>query len=414
MREDIRNYLENPAQLERLYRQNKSVFKKEFNAVYPLIQENKTAAIWNERLNYESEEISWGTKNEITYITGATIVAAIIAQIPQITGISHEFFYTRNIAFIFFPVLTMYFAWKQKMAAMKVTVISLIILSSCIYINCLPGNEKNDTLLLVCIHLPLFLWAIAGYAFISDSPGSIKRRIDFLKFNGDLAVMIAIIAISGFVLSAITIGLFKLIGLNIERFYFQYIIITGVSLAPVAGSYLVHNNPQLVNKVSSVIAKIFTPLVLTMLVIYLAAVIYTGKNPYNDREFLIIFNLLLIGVMAIIFFAVAGNSKSDAEKINSLMLLLLSIITIIVNCIALSAIIFRISEWGITPNRLAVSGANFLILTNLLQVTYFLFRSVKNSNEIEKVETSIAIFLPIYALWTIFVSFILPILFNFK
>ncbi|MEX2568811.1 MAG: hypothetical protein WD431_22910, partial [Cyclobacteriaceae bacterium] len=37
-------------------------------------------------------------------------------------------------------------------------------------------------------------------------------------------------------------------------------------------------------------------------------------------------------------------------------LLLLSAVTIIVNGITLSAILFRISEWGITPNRAAVLG----------------------------------------------------------
>ncbi|WP_439882026.1 hypothetical protein ACSX1A_02465 [Pontibacter sp. MBLB2868] len=52
------------------------------------------------------------------------------------------------------------------------------------------------------------------------------------------------------------------------------------------------DHPDLVNKVSPVIARIFSPLVLVMLVIYLFAILYSGKNPYSDREFLIIFNLL--------------------------------------------------------------------------------------------------------------------------
>jgi hypothetical protein len=183
---------------------------------------------------------------------------------------------------------------------------------------------------------------------------------------------------------------------------------------PIVGTYLVRTNPQLVNKISPVIAKVITPLVLVTLVIYLVALIFTGKDPYNDREFLLIFNLLLIGVMAIILFSIAATTKSVDSKIGTILLFALSIVTVIVNCVALSAILFRISEWGITPNRLAVLGGNVLILTNLLIVAYRLFKTVKDNNEIAKVENSIAAFLPIYCLWTIFVTFVVPAIFNFR
>jgi hypothetical protein len=131
---------------------------------------------------------------------------------------------------------------------------------------------------------------------------------------------------------------------------------------------------------------VFTPLVLTTLVIYLIAVIGTGKDPYNDRDFLLIFNLLLIGFMAIILFSIAETSKNSDSKTEIILLFGLSIVTVIVNGIALSTILFRISEWGITPNRLAVLGGNILILTNLILVTYNLYKTIKNNNEIENVE----------------------------
>jgi hypothetical protein len=199
-----------------------------------------------------------------------------------------------------------------------------------------------------------------------------------------------------------------------EEFYFQYIVVMGLAASPIVGTYLVQTNPQLVNKVSPVIAKVFTPLVLLTLVIYLLAVIGTGKDPYNDRDFLLIFNMLLIGVMAIILFSIAETSKNSESKIGTWLLLGLAIVTVIVNSIALSAILFRISEWGITPNRLAVLGGNILILTNLLIVTYRLFKTIKDSNEKDNIEKSIATFLPIYSIWTVIVTFIFPIIFNFK
>lgn len=414
MKEEIINNLDNPRQLEKLYRDNKATFKREFNLIFPDIQESPSAQIWNERLNFENEEISWGTSNELTFIIIASLIAGLIAKIPEFTAIKADFFYPRNMAFIVFPLLTAYFSWRQSIQPKKLLIISVAILVSVFYINFLPNNSKSDTLILACIHLPLFLWAVLGFTFVGDNLKNYHKRLDFLRYNGDLVVMTTIILIAGILLTVVTLGLFTLIDVRMEEFYFQYIVVMGLAASPIVGTYLVQTNPQLVNKVSPVIAKVFTPLVLLTLVIYLLAVIGTGKDPYNDRDFLLIFNMLLIGVMAIILFSIAETSKNSESKIGTWLLLGLAIVTVIVNGIALSAILFRISEWGITPNRLAVLGGNILILTNLLFVTYRLFKTIKDSNEKDNIEKSIATFLPIYSIWTIIVTFIFPIIFNFK
>ena len=414
MKEQIINNLDNPKELEKLYRENKTVFKKEFNSIYPEIKAKIIAQIWNERLNFENEEISFGSNNELIIVIIASFIAGVIAKLPQFIGITPEYFYPRNIAFVVFPLLIAYFAWKQK-ANTKTLVTALVVVSvSILFINVLPKSDTSDTLILACIHLPLFLWAVLGFTYLGEDLKSSQGRMDFLRYNGDLVVMTAIILIAGGLMAGITLGLFRLIEIQVEEFYFQYIGIWGLAASPIVATYLVQTNPHLVNKVSPVIAKVFTPLVLITLLIYLIALIYTGKDPYNDREFLLIFNMLLLGVMAIIFFSIAETSKNSDSKINTVMLLGLSIVTIIINGIALSAILFRISEWGITPNRLAVLGPNILILTNLFLVTYWLFKAVKDNTGIDKVGNSIALFLPIYSLWTVLVTFVFPIIFNFK
>src|SRR5690606_31483481 len=95
-------------------------------------------------------------------------------------------------------------------------------------------------------------------------------------------------------------------------------------------------------------------------------------------------------------------------------LLLLSAVTIVVNGGALSAILFRISEWGITPNRAAVLGGNFLILINLLLVAIQLFKVVTTKACIAEVGRVIAYYLPVYIVWTIVVTFLFHFLFGFR
>ncbi len=414
MKEEISGSLENPKKLEELYRSNKGAFKKSFDLIYPDIQTSLTAQIWNERLNFEHKEISWGTKKELFVVLALSLFAGLIAKIPDFAGLNQESFYLRNIAFVFLPMLMLLFAWKQSMPPAKLLIIFAVIIGSALYMNLLPVNEKSDTLLLACIHLPLFMWALWGYTFTGDQFKRYQKRTEFLRFNGELVVITTVMLIAGAILSAVTIGLFELINLRIEEFYFRNIAVWGLAASPILGTYIVLSNPQLVRNVSPVIAKVFTPLVLIMLVVYLIAIVYTGKDPYNDREFLLIFNLLLIGVMAIILFSVAETSKTGGNKTGTLLLFMLSTVTIIVNGIALSAIIFRIAEWGITPNRLAVLGSNVLMLINLILVSYRIFKSLKNGDELVSVENSIASFLPVYTAWTLVVTLIFPVLFGFQ
>jgi hypothetical protein len=211
----------------------------------------------------------------------------------------------------------------------------------------------------------------------------------------------------------LTIGLFDIIHVDITSIYSRYIVIFGLAAIPIVGTYLVLNNPQLVNKISPVIARIFTPFVLVTLLIFISSVMYTGNYPYDDRNALMIFNGLLIGVMALILFSVSEVTKNTKSQTNLAILLGLSTLTIVINGIALSAILFRLQEFGITPNRIAVLGANLLILANLSLVSHKLFRIVMKKGDIEDLEKSMTIMLPVYGIWACIVCFGSPLLFDF-
>jgi hypothetical protein len=414
MKNEILANLNNPIQLERLYRTNKAAFKRAFSSLYPELSDNNLAEFWNARLCLGRDEISWGSSRDLIFVVIASLLAGFFAKLPAILSLNEEFFYTRNAGFIVFPALAAWFGWKHRLSLSQALIIAGSMLASLVFINFLPQAQKSDTLLLSCIHLPVLLWALTGFAFTGEARNNPEKRLGYLRFNGDLVVMTTLILLAGALMSGVTIGLFELIGLRIENFYFEYVVIFGLPAAPILGTYLTRTNPQLVDKVSPVIAKIFSPVVLTMLVAYLIAIIYSGKNPYSDREFLLLFNVLLAGVMAIIFFSIAESSRNNANKLETWILFLLSVVTIIVNGIALSAILFRISEWGFTPNRTAVLGANVLFLLNLLLVTARLFTVLTNKAGIEDVGKVISTYLPIYIIWAFIVTVLFPLVFAFQ
>jgi hypothetical protein len=414
MRERILSNLNDPIELEKLYRQNRTSFKRSFNALYPEIHQSSASGFWNQRLNFSGEEVSWGSRSDLIFIVISALIAGVIAKIPGLFQISEKFFYPRNIGFIVFPFLTAYFAWKNNLSGRKISIATALSLSGLLFINLIPDRGETDTMILSCIHLVLFLWCITGFAFVEGAANDTGKRLAFLKYNGDLIVMTTLILIAGGIMTGMTIGLFRLIGFQIEEFYFQHVVVFGLPAAPIIGTYLTENNPQLVGRVSPLIARIFSPLVLVMLVVYLVVIIYSGKNPYNDRDFLIIFNLLLAGVMAIVFFPVAEQSGETKTRLEIWVLLLLCALTILVNGIALSAIVFRISEFGITPNRAAVLGGNLLILVNLLLVTFRFFQVIFKKGALSSVGQAIAVYLPVYFAWTIVVTFFFPFIFGFK
>ncbi|MBF6598792.1 MAG: DUF4153 domain-containing protein [Fermentimonas sp.] len=419
MKSRIQENIFNSEYLELLYRADKKGFEKAFLEIYPEISDQKISDFWKTRLEYENKkEVSVNTsKAEILFLLSACAIAGFLMQIPHIFGLNFndEIFYQKNIAIIILLGLSIYaFITKATIKPKHIFITVFVFIISAVYINMLPSDRNSDSVLLVFIHLPLMLWCLYGLVFIDFDSSNKLKRIDYIKYNGELAIMVAIILIAGFILTAVTLGLFSAIDLNIERFYLDYIVMTGLVSIPIVATYIIRKYPYVANKIAPIIANIFSPLVLITLIVYLIFILKTDKDPYNDREFLIIFNLMLLGVTSIVVFSISGTSINKRQRFNEQILLVLTFITLIIDIIAVSAIIYRLGEYGFTPNRTAVLGSNLLIFGNLLLIMIDLYKVNFKDKEIKQVELTIAKYLPAYGIWTVFIVFILPWLFGLK
>lgn len=414
MRELILKHLHEPKELETLYRKNQTAFHKAFHALYPQIADETSAQIWFERLNYQQASLNWIEKKDLIFILVTSFLAAVLLKLPQLMKWDFLVFYTRNLALSIMPVLAFFFMWKNSFSIKKALLPILVFITAALYINLLPRTLTSDTINLACLHLPLLLWMMIGFSFVGKDVKNNQMRMQYLRFNGDLVVIGAVLVLAGILFSGITIGLFSIIDRRMADFYVENIALWGGTGIPILGTYIAYTHPQIINKISPLIAKIFTPIVLVMVTSFLISMVVIGKNPYNDREALMIFNLLLIGVMAIILFSLSEATKSGTQKINMIILCTLAIVTALINIIALSAISFRLLEFGWTPNRVAVLGGNILIFIHLLLVTSRIFKSIKHPDKLAHIENSIAAYLPVYGAWTLFIVFMLPMLFSFK
>lgn len=419
MEKNIKDNIYNPEKLEQFYQTDKKDFEKAFNGIYQEIRDSKLAEFWKIRLEFDNQKVSPLNFQhpDIWFLIVSCIVAAFLIKIPWIFGIdvNDYLFYEKNAGLIVFLGLSTYsFFTKKNLELNKVFITSIVFIVSAIYINLLPNNRDSNSIILAYIHLPLMIWCLYGIIFTDFNFSDKIKRIDYIKYNGDLAILGAIILITGGMLTGITIGLFSAIDIKIEKFYFDYIVISGLVCVPILATFIIKNYSIVTNKIAPIIANIFSPLVLITLLIYLISIAITGKDPYNDREFLIVFNLMLLGVMGIIIFSVSETSNNKKQRFNELILLILSVVTLIIDMVALSAILYRLGEYGFTPNRTAVLGSNLLIFGNLVLIMIDLYRVNFKHKEISQVELRIAGYLPVYIVWTVFVVFALPFIFGLK
>jgi hypothetical protein len=418
MKERIKEHINDPEKLEQLYRDDSNAFESGFEEVYSEIEKSELSKFWKIRLDYNKQPYKIKKYNllDIVILISVCLITGFLIKIPDIFNIRMtEIFYEKNAGIIVFFGLTLYIVWTNKVFDLKrLTPILLAFSMLTIYVNYLPAITNSDSINLVYIHLPILMWCIYGLAYIDFSLVDKIKRIEYIRYNGDLAILMAIIVIAGGILTGITIGLFNAIGINIENFYLKNVVIVGAVSVPIVATYITKNYTVLTNKIAPLIANIFSPLVLFTALIFLVALAISGKDLYSDRDFLLIFNIMLLGVMAVIVFSISETSATRKLKFNEMILFILSIITVIIDLIALSAIFYRLGTFGITPNRLAVLGSNILILGNLALLIIDLYKVNFKKALIEEVELTIAKYLPLYMIWILFVIFGFPLIFGMK
>jgi len=419
MEELIRENITQPEVLERMYREDKKSFGIGFEQAYPAIHQSDIATFWKTRLEFDklTDKKSEIQRYDIIVMIIACVIAGLLIKLPRIFSleVKDSIFYMRNAGLIVLFGLSVYAFLTNKITDLKELMFTLLaFLVSAIFINLLPADMKSQSVNLACIHLPLLLWCIYGLVYIRFELNDKTKRIDYIRYNGDLAILGAIILISGGILTGITVGLFSAIDVHIEKFYMENIAIWGLVSAPIVAAFIIRNYPTLTNKIAPIIAHIFSPLVLITLIIFLIHIPLSGKDLYNDRDLLLIFNGMLLGVMAIIVFSISETSNNKKQVFSEMILFILTLVTLIIDLFALSAIFYRLVELGITPNRIAVAGSNILIFVNLILIMIDLYKVNFKKSNIQRVEHTLSTYLPVYMLWTLIVVFGFPILFGLK
>ncbi|MEI8111551.1 MAG: hypothetical protein WCH59_11215 [Chitinophagia bacterium] len=413
MEQQILENINHPAELETLYRNNKVRFTAAFLQLYPTIANNPVAETWKQRLNFTtSSSFVIGSRNEILCVLLLIFVSGCMVHLPTWLSLSPELFFPKHIGLIVFPALGVYFAIKKQIPFQQLLIPAFLVAMSAVFINVIPAHLDSQTSLLSILHLPFLLWIVTGYIFAGARLHNTSASIEYLQHNGNWLVLSALMLITAFLFTALSVALFNLIGIDLASFYQKYLLLWALAAFPILTTYFVFNNPQLVNRISPMIAALLTPVVVITLLVFLVSLVFSLSRIYTDRNFLLTFNVMLVAVLAIIFFSLT-SAKQHHRSVLHYLQAGLALLAFIANAIALSAIIFRLAGFGFTPNRIAILGANLLIFIHLAFIAYQLKVSLRNNNTIYSVEASITRWFPVYAIWAAIVVFLFPLLFHF-
>lgn len=425
MKEEIISNMATPLRLEELYRLDPADFTQSFNDIYDSIKGQPVAEFWHSRLQYDSQTpmgqsaatidpaVSKEKKFRLTFTVISALLAGTIIRFPSFIGFPSDNYILNNLAFFVLPLLCIYYMVKNKAANKNIVIFSAVLGCSILFMNLIPWDASSDTRILSSLHLAFVMWIFLGASYVGFDLSSLEKKMMFIKRNGDVLILSAIVHICTMILLMLTSALFGVIKLNIERHIFENGMIYGISAAPIIANYMLESSPKMISKVAPFISKIFTPLILIAMTGFLVALAFFAKDPFNNREELIVFNILLVVNMAVIVFSFSGYG-GNARSFNNKVLLALSIEAVVINSIALSAIVYRLFAMGISPNRIAVLGSNLLMFANLIFITVQMFRYIEGKIQADGINKSITAVLPWYTVWAAVVAFSFPFLFWFK
>lgn len=358
------------------------------------------------------------SRTDAAVAIGLAVAAGVAVKAPSLFGVpmtdENEGFYVRHASLFVLPMLTGYFVWKRKIAGTTLRWLGVAFVAALVFANVYPLKPLGALQMLSALHLPIALWLAVGVAYAADRWNQVAGRMDFIRFSGELFIYYALIAFGGGVFTGFLLMLFKIIGINAEPFVQTWLIPCGAAGAVVVASWLVEAKQSVIENMAPVLTRLFTPLFATLLVAFLATLLFTGRGINMERDMLLAFDGLLVIVLGLLLYAISARDPRAPAGAFDVMQVVLVISALLADAVALWAIGARISEYGFSPNRVAVLGMNMILLVNLAWSAVVYVRFLRGRAPFALLERWQTNYLPVYSAWAAVVVIVFPVVFGFR
>ena len=433
MKEQIESNLHSPEKLEALYQQDAIAFEEAFRELLLELDSSPVLDFWRTRLDYtKKKEIERAAKApvfnyvDLLFLIGAVLVGWAIIKIPDFTHINRDAYIMRNVTLSVLPAIATYWIWKRQISWNNILPLAVLSCASVICVNSFPTGigkygsaYSSDTFFLCCICLPILLWITMGIFLRGENTSIIENLAHYIPLTGELITTSIFITLAWGAIAGITSALFSTI-----RFFAPAVLepiwIPVVISTPIIAALLIENYPRLTQTLTSFLARGFVPVVLLILLTYFVTMILcymTLKpidNPFSNRDFLIIFNIVLLASMVSVLFSLGDLSKESLPRWVVVSNALLSATSVLLTVAVIYFVISRAFAGGITPNRFAAFGVDLILGIQLTAVAYQFFRLDAGKSTFDALKKAMTLPFYGYGIWTAFVVFAFPFIFHFK
>ncbi len=378
-----------------------------------------TEELWKRLvLSPEGLHSRFEARRDIVLTAVLALLAGLCAKIPDLFGFGpmsgeDPNRYALNAALFCLPFVTAGFLVVRK-AGWKASLAYAFFFSlPALALNLFPWANNSATQVLSIIHLPFVFWLGIIPAYCGPSWRDSNRRMDFLRMTGEIFLYAVLILCGVGVLSAFIIALLGSIKIEASGVVMEWVLIMGGFASPVIASRLAQAKRNVIENIAPVLARIFGPLFLAAMIVFLGVMAFTGRNPLAEREVLIGFDLMLALVLALVLYSMSARDGREAPAFSDYVNTGLALTALLINGFALTAILGRIGSFGFSPNKVAALGENLILCVNLaglafLHIRYFIRR--KDYDSVLRWQTAL---LPVLFLWTLVVALGFPLMFAF-
>jgi hypothetical protein len=240
-----------------------------------------------------------------------------------------------------------------------------------------------------------------------------ERRMDFVRFTGEWVIYYVLIALGGGVLVGLTALILDPIGSGLAERVVEWVLPSGAAGAVIVAAWLVEAKQRVVENMAPVLTMIFTPLFAVMLAVAAVTYAVSGLTGAFDRELLVVFDALLVVVLGLVLYAMTAREPSGPAVLMDRVQLLAVVSALVLDVMVLGAMVARIGELGLTPNRVVALGLNLVLLVNLAGAAWLALRFLTARLAFHRLERWQTSYLPVFALWAATVVVVVPALFAF-
>jgi hypothetical protein len=313
---------------------------------------------------------------------------------------------------------------KKNYLYTAITAVILVLISLYILLLApqMTQNAGKDYIILMVFELPLLCWMALGIALLKFR-SSTSNRFAFLTKSIEVMITAGVYLIFGVAFGMITLGMFAALNITLPDVLMRLAIAGGFGLIPimaVATMYDPHLSPenqdfsQGLSKFVFTMMRLLLPLTLLVLVIYLFVIPFNFSAPFQNRNLLIVYNVMQFAIIGLLIGATPLKLDDLSTSLQTWLrrgIIAVAVLALIVSVYALSAVVYRTAIDTITLNRLTIIGWNLINIVILAVMIYTQF-SKDNAPWHERLQNVFSKATNPYLYWSLFLVMALPLIFR--